>query len=252
MRPRLRFLLSMRALWSNARASLRRRHLLMPGILLVHVLVLALILLTPSSSAVAPAFGKKLSVFNVAAADRMPPAQTQPEPPRTPLPAPIVDLQIETALKASPPVFSAAAAEQAGFGTSCELAELLGNAFADNPLLLAQLARIGPEARSVANAIMFWDGKWVEVEGRAPEDAIGLLRRAIAEGVRAAPAECLGQAVAGPRFIPVKQAEGTIVLVLGSGSWRWEQLLSEERAANETGQEERPHAAPIGLMSQEQ
>lgn len=252
MTPRLRFLWSMRALFSRARASLRRRHLLMPGILLVHVFLLALVLLTPSSPVVAPGFGASLSVFNVVAADRLPPAQVQPEPPRTPLPAPIVDLQIETPLEASPPVFSAAAAEQAGFGTSCELAELLGRAFADNPLLRAQLARIGPEARSVANAIMFWDGKWVEVEGRAPEDAIGLLRRAIVEGVRSAPAECLGQDVEGPRFIPVKEGEGTMILVLGSATWRWEQLLTEERAANETSEEERPRAAWVSQISQEQ
>lgn len=248
----MNFLWSMRALFLRARASLRRRHLLMPGILLVHVLVLALILLTPSSPIVAQAFGPPLSVFNVTATDRMPPAQQQPEPPRTPLPAPLVDLQIETPLEASPPVFSAAAAEQAGFGTSCELAELLGRAFADNPLLRGQLARIGPEARSVANAIMFWDGKWVEVEGRAPEDAIALLRRAIVEAVRSAPAECLGQDVAGPRFIPVKEAEGTIILVLGSATWRWEQLLSEDPAATETIEKERLPAARFGQTSQEQ
>jgi hypothetical protein len=229
----------------------------MPGILLVHVLVLALILLTPSSLAVAPALVTPLSVFNVVAADRLPPAKVQPEPPRTPHPSPMVDLQIETPLEASPPVFSAAAAEQAGFGTSCELAELLGRAFTENPLLRAQLARIGPDARSVANAIMFWDGRWVEVEGRAPEDAITLLRRAIVEAVRAAPPECLGQDVAGPRFIPVKDAEGTIILVLGSATWRWEQLLSEDPAANgsrqnNTDEEERPRAAGISQIFEEQ
>jgi hypothetical protein len=94
----------------------------------------------------------------------------------------------------------------------------------------------------------------VEVEGRAPEDAITLLRRAIVEGVRAAPAECLGQDVAGPRFIPVKDAEGTIILVLGSATWRWEQLLAEDPAANGTDQneseEERPRAAGLGQIFQ--
>ena len=245
MRPRLRFLWSMRALFLRVRASLRRRHLLMPGILLVHVLLLALVMLAPSNPVAAPAFGTSLSVIEVVAADLLPPAQVQPEPPpRTPVPVPMVDLQIETPLEASPPVFSAAAAAEIGFGTNCELAELLGRAFADNPLLRAQLARIGPEARSVANAIMFWDGKWVEVDGRAPEDAITLLRRAIIEGVKAAPPQCLGQEVAGPRFIPVKDAEKTTILVLGSATWRWEQLLSEDGTSNELVEQER--LAPAG------
>lgn len=244
MRSRLEYLRSMRALLASLWGSRRRRHFLMPCILLVQILLLALVMLTPTSPVAAPAVGTSLSVFDVAAADLPPPAQVQPEPPRTPLPAPAVDLQIETVLEASPPVFSAAAAAQTGFGTSCELAELLGRAFADNPLLRAQLARIGPEARSVANAIMFWDGKWVEVDGRAPEDAVSLLRRAIIEGVKAAPPECLGQEVAGPRFIPVKDAEKTTVLVLGSATWRWEQLLSEDAASNEIAEQE--HLAPAG------
>ena len=225
---------------------------MMPAILLVHVLVLALVLLAPSGPVPTPAFGTPLSVFNVAAADLMPPAQQQPEPPRTPVPAPMIDLRIETPVEASPPIFSAAAAEQAGFGTSCELADLLGRAFADSPLVLAQLARIRPEARSVANAVMFWDGKWVEVEERAPQDAISLLRRAIVEGVEAAPAECLTQDVAGPRFIPVKGADGTIILVLGSATWRWEQLLSDAGATNQVIDEERPRAAQIRQTTQEQ
>lgn len=257
MRPRLRFLWSIRALFASVWARSRRRHLLMPGILLVHVVLLGLLLLTPLSSVAPPAFGPSLSVFNVAAADPMPPAQQQPQPPRTPVPPPVVDLKIETPLEAPPPVFSAAAAEQAGFGTSCELADLLGRAFADNPLLRAQLARIGPEARSVANAIMFWNGKWVEVQERAPEDAVGLLRRAIVEGVKAAPAECLGRDVEGPRFIPVKGAGGTTILVLGSATWRWEQLLSEQAESKETienpsSEDDRPRTALMDRIFQAQ
>jgi hypothetical protein len=241
----------MRALAAEYRAGVRRRHFLMPAILLVHILALAWLALAPSNLVVAPAFATSISVFNVPSADPVPPAQQQPEQPRTPLPAPMVDLQIETPLEASPPIFSAAAAEQAGFGTSCELADLLGRAFADNPILRAQLARIGPEARSVANAIMFWDGQWVEIEKRAPQDAVSLLRQAIVDGIKAAPPECLGQDVAGPRFIPVKDSEGTIILVLGSATWRWDQLLTQDPPASGPSQpipsdDAQPRAAGIG------
>ena len=221
-------------------ANLRRRHLLMPAILAAHVFILLLILLAPAQPIAAPAAASRLSVFDVAAADTLPPQAAQPEPPRMPAPQPMIELPIESPLEASPPVINAAASAQTGFGTSCDLAGLLAGAFENDPLLRGQLARIGPEARSVANAMMFWDGGWVPVEGRAPEDAVALLRNAIVEGVRAAPPQCLGQEVAGPRFIPVKEAQGTMILVLGSANWRWEQLLSPD-----------PQTVPITQLAQQ-
>lgn len=224
----------------QVRAHLRRRHLLMPGILAAHAFILLMLLLAPSNPIAAPAAASRLSVFDVAAADTLPPRQAQPEPPRVPSPQPMIELPVETPIDTSPPVFSAAAAQQAGFGTSCDLAALLGRAFENDPGLRAQLARIGPEARSVANAMMFWDGGWVPVEGRAPEDAVALLRQAVVEGVKAAPPECLSQEVAGPRFIPVKEAGRTMILVVGSATWRWQQLLESD-----------PQAAPVTQLAQQ-
>lgn len=207
-------------------AKLRRRHLLMPVILLIHLLLLTLIILSPSATAVQPAIGSPLSVFDVSSEAEKP---TQPDPPpQLPdpvMPEPLVKLEVEGPPLPPPPVFDAAAAEQAGFGTSCDVTDTLARAFAQSELLKSQLARIGPQSRSVANAIMFWDQAWVDVPGRAPEDAINTLRRGILEGVRAAPPECLTQEIAGPRFISINVDDTSMVLVMGSGLWRWEQLL---------------------------
>ncbi|MDP9415683.1 MAG: hypothetical protein M3Q08_16710 [Pseudomonadota bacterium] len=213
------------------REKLQRRHLLMPGILLVHALLLTIVFLSPSEALGVRAIGSPLSVFDVASEEQRPsPPEPQPQPEQVVMPEPIVDLDLEAPPIAAAPVFDAAAAQRAGFGTTCEVAGTLARAFGGSELVRAQLERIGPEARSVANAIMFWDGQWVDVQGRAPEDALETLRRAIMEGVRAAPPECLSQDVVGPRFIAINEGKGTMILVLGSGTWRWEQLLQEPEA----------------------
>ena len=207
---------------------LRRRHLLLPGILLVHVFVLMIAFLSPSSPIEAKAVAAPVSIFDVASAEASEPVPAPaPEVPEIVMPDPLIDLKIDMPALPAEPVFSAAAAEQAGFGKTCEVAATLARAFSENAHVRAELARIGPEARSVANAMLFWDGGWVEVQGRAPEDALRTLRRAIAEGIRAAPPECLAEDVVGPRFIGVDEGKSMMMLVLGSGTWRWEHLLAD-------------------------
>ena len=208
-------------------AATRRRHLLFPAIIAAEFLLLAVFSLEAPASQSAPG-DKSIALFNVAVTSQTPPA---PEPQPVEMPQPLVvppRPKIETVSPiAAAPIFNAAAAVRAGFGTTCDVAYTLERGFGDDPLLSAELARIGPQSRSVANAIMVWDGSWVELGGGAPEDALETLRRAIVEAVRAAPPECLTQELSGPRFIAVSRSGATTVLVLGSGTWRWEQVLLE-------------------------
>jgi hypothetical protein len=205
---------------------LRRRHLLIPCILLVQLLLLALVSLNPALAPARAAPAAPISLFDVRTPAATPePPQSKPKPVQVTAP-PKIQLKVETALPA-PPVFDAAAAESAGFGTTCDVAETLARAFSQNDFVKAELARIGPQSRSISNAIMFWDGSWVDLPGNAPADAVATLRRAIVQGVEAAPAECRAEDVIGPRFIFVSGEGPTMMLVLGSGAWRWEQLLAE-------------------------
>ena len=253
MRSRWKIMLPVRDLVPPMFATLRRRHMLIPAILAAHAFILAILLLSPSAPTAAPAAASRLSAFDVVAADTLPPAAATPEPARMPAPKPVIDLQAQAPLDASPPVTNASA-EASGFGTSCELAGLLGQAIENDPLLRAQLARIGPEARSVANAMMFWDGGWVPIEERAPEDAVALLRQAILDGIKTAPPECLGRDVEGPRFIPVRESSRTMILVLGSATWRWEQLLESEPGGARSGAEEKLGLLParVSRLAQQQ
>jgi hypothetical protein len=202
--------------------------------LIVQLLLLALVFFNPPVIAISPPIAP-LSMFDVRSPeDRAPSPAPQPEPAEIIRPDPIIELQVETPAPPAEPVFSAAAAEQAGFGTTCDISETLARAFNGNEIVKSELARIGPGSRSVANAIMFWDGGWVELPKSAPPEAIEKLRRAIIEGVKAAPPECLTQDVAGPRFIAVTGNGPTMMLVLGSGAWRWEQLLTEAGNSDES------------------
>jgi hypothetical protein len=212
-------------------AATRRRHLLFPAIVAAEFLLLAVFSLDAPASQPAPG-EKSIALFNVAATSQTPPAP-EPQPVETPKPLVVPPPpKIETASPIpAAPVFNAAAAVRAGFGTTCDVAYTLERGFGEDPLLSAELARIGPESRSVANAIMVWDGRWVELGGGAPVDALETLRRAIVEAVRAAPPECLTQELSGPRFIAVSRSDTTTVLVLGSGTWRWEQVLLEPSPA---------------------
>lgn len=227
-------LLSTQGLVHRMAAALRRRHLLLPCILIVQLLLLALLSLDSPVMA-PPAVAAPISMFDVRSPGERPPqAEPQPKPIES-VRVTEIKLKVETSPLAAEPVFSAAAAEQAGFGTTCDIADTLARAFTSNEALKSELARIGPESRSVANAIMFWDGGWVKLPASAPQAAIQTLRRAIIEGVEAAPAECLTQEVTGPRFIAVTGADSTIMLVLGSGAWRWEQFLISPNDAEPAG-----------------
>jgi hypothetical protein len=203
-----------------------RRHLLFPAIVAAELLLVTAFSLGAPASQPAPR-ERSIALFELTDTNPTLPAP-EPELVETPQPLVVPPAKIKTVgpIPAAP-VFNAAAAVRAGFGTTCDVAYTLERGFGDDPLLSAQLARIGPESRSVANAIMVWDGRWVELGGGAPDDALETLRRAIVEAVRAAPPECLTEELSGPRFIAVTRSDTTTVLVLGSGTWRWEQVLLE-------------------------
>ena len=79
-------------------------------------------------------------------------------------------------------------------------------------------------ARSVANAVMLWDGGWVESPGRAAA-GVTAIRMALIVGVRSAPPACQLQLVRGPELIILTAGGESTVLAIGSGEWRWGDLL---------------------------
>lgn len=153
-----------------------------------------------------------------------PPGAAEPKAPS----APEVDPAAKEAQMASVAAFVAEAAEaQAGQpGENCKIAEWLTGALRNNAEIEMAVALVPRGSRSVANALMLWNGVWVQPVGTAQE-GVASLKYAIVAGVRSAPPACLEQTVRGPLLIPVGAEQDTLMLAIGSGEWRWADLLEE-------------------------
>ena len=109
-------------------------------------------------------------------------------------------------------------------GTNCPLVSSFRDALQLDLKTQAALAQIPRASRSVANAVMLWDGGWIVPEGSDPVRMTSV-RLAIAEIISGFSEACRSQTNFGPLFVPVDGKTGTIVLALGSGAWRWADLV---------------------------
>jgi len=91
-----------------------------------------------------------------------------------------------------------------------------------DPAVLKALSALPPDARSVANAVMLWDGAWTL--GPSPSAALLALDQGLGRALNGAPPGCLDAQVLGPRLVTLRDARGATLLVIGSGEWRWSQL----------------------------
>lgn len=123
-----------------------------------------------------------------------------------------------------PVALSVAAAASAAAGSACDLTQWIQKALQADPQVQQALARIPRPARSIANAIMLWDGAWVATRATAADDTAAI-RLAVISGVAAAPEACQNQATRGPELFTLNDAMGTTVVVVGSGNWKWADLL---------------------------
>lgn len=110
-------------------------------------------------------------------------------------------------------------------GTGCDLSGAVQTRLRSSPEVTAALQRMPRNARSVADAVMLWDGHWIDAADVGGSGALDPIRTAVAAAVRAAPASCRDALVAGPRLLIVAGATGNQVLAFGSGQWTWSQLL---------------------------
>ena len=226
----------------------RRRHLVVAGSVLAHAAGLALLLRAPAPAG-APADVGAISVSlfpgkapaptpgapAAPAASRPPPRSEPPEAP--PEPTEIEPEFVEASLSLSPqgerdpladPVaLSVAAASSGATGQTCQVTAWLQQALQVDPAVQAALPAIPKPARSVANAIMLWDGGWVGPRLNAA-DGVTTIRMAVIAGVRSAPAACQTQVVRGPELIILTQGAESTVLAIGSGEWRWGDLLAPD------------------------
>lgn len=77
-------------------------------------------------------------------------------------------------------------------------------------------------------ALHVWNGDWVQNPGQAGKGLAGL-RQAIAMEVAFAPAACRAQPMRGLVLITLGDGAGASRLALGTGAWRWTDLLAARR-----------------------
>jgi hypothetical protein len=112
----------------------------------------------------------------------------------------------------------AASADAGPPGGACNMAGRVQAALRKDPLVLAAVAKTSGKAMRV------WNGDWVRGGG---EDGKGLaaVREAIMWEVAFAPAACRSQPVRGLVLLSLNGYAGPARLAVGSGEWRWSDLL---------------------------
>lgn len=113
-----------------------------------------------------------------------------------------------------------------GSGEGCDMVRLLQDKL-----------RKDPEVRSAASqahravggkAILVWNGEWLKNPGQDGKGLAGI-RQAIAMEVAFAPAACRAEPMRGLVVIAFDDRPGGPKLALGSGAWRWTDLLGARR-----------------------
>lgn len=141
--------------------------------------------------------------------------------------APQFDTEPDPALTGDVASAAAGNAIESNTGQDCALVATVRDALEQNVEARTALARIPSPSRSVANAVMLWDGEWIAPENVGGPAALEALKEAITGAINSASAECRSRTEMGPVFLIVHGAPETIVLALGSGAWRWSDLLPD-------------------------
>ncbi len=122
---------------------------------------------------------------------------------------------------------AAAAAAGGGSGDACGLASDIVAALRSDATAQAAVARIPANRRSGGNAVMLWNGRWADLGLRGPDP----IRAAVVRRLREASSDCREEAVNGPRLLAISGGPRPTFLAVGSGAWRWSDLLREDAAS---------------------
>jgi hypothetical protein len=139
------------------------------------------------------------------------PAAVPPTPPEIAMPT-IGDAQLAGALRAG-----------SGNGGGCDLVREIQNALRDDAEVREAVTTAHRTAGS-NRALLVWDGDWRQTPGQSGKGLAGV-RQAIALEVAFAPQACRREAMRGMVLITLSDAPGAPRVALGTGSWRWSDLL---------------------------
>ena len=111
-----------------------------------------------------------------------------------------------------------------GTGGSCDMVRRLQNALRDAPGVRAALTEAYRTSGANGRAIVIWDGDWVLSPGQEGKGLAGV-RQAVAVTVGFTPRACKAETVRGYVLLTLGDGPGAPRLALGTGQWRWADLL---------------------------
>ena len=200
-----------------------RRAGLMTAIIAAHLLLAAMVLLGGNNYATAQRT-LVLTAIDI--------SQDVPEPDAPAKPAivpPVPDNRMVTLLPSKLTIAAAPPVAGSGTGNGCSVASAVSAALIANKDAMAELAALPAAVRSDADAVMLWNGAWLdgapEADAQMAQTQIAALKRAVTDAVLALPLECQAVETAGPQLIPIPEPGRTTMVVIGSGVWRWLDLI---------------------------
>lgn len=213
---------------TSSRGYLPRRAILLLAIVAVHLLVILWLASGDRPPRVVPPAG--LSVFTVALSSGQGASaqRTQKKampPPAIPVPVVIVPGKLRRDAAPSFEAVSAPLEADASAG-GCALAREVGQAIGQNPAAMAELDALPPNIRTSADAVMLWNGQWLDPGIMPAGIDTGSLRGVVEQVVAHASPECREAKASGPQFLPVPEGDRTVMIVVGSGTWRWADLIA--------------------------
>ena len=226
----------------------------MAAIIAAHLLLAAWFLLTGGN------FGPVRRASNLTAIDI---SQDLPKPDAPAKPSivpPVPATRMVALLPSKLTIEAAPAVAGSGLGNGCSVASSVSAALIADQAAMAELAALPAAVRSEADAVMLWNGAWLDAD---PDPAtqvqmagtpIPELRRAVSDAVLALPAECQEVEMTGPQLLAIPEPGRTTMVVIGSGVWRWSSLIdvpldpsSDTRTTAQAAQSSGDWKASLGL-----
>ena len=221
-------------------AAVRARRAALMVVIIAGHLVLALWILLGGSSFATVRKPQSLTAIDISVNVPKPdaPAKKAVVPP-VPDKRKVALLPTKVTVEAAPPPASGN-----GSGSGCSVASAVGAALIADERAMEELAALPAEVRSDADAVMLWNGSWLGIAPEAQQlvpqpqtqTQIPELKRVVTNTVLALPLECQGVETAGPQLIPSPEPGRTTMVVIGSGVWRWSDLIELPVTDPEDGQ----------------
>ena len=111
-----------------------------------------------------------------------------------------------------------------GSGGGCDLLQRVQDALRRNAGVRRAVEAAHRDLHAAGKAIQIWNGDWLQSQGQSGKGLAGV-RQAIALEVAFAPAACRAQAMRGLAVVSLDDSVDGAKLALGTGRWRWSDLL---------------------------